>query len=95
MAGNNWDKDFSLPEPPGEIPDELPEQTPESEINEIGSRPNADAPTESEDPGLDDAMDPEEEWFWKEPENFWLDQDIWPWPTVRSSRAPKPEKPRK
>jgi len=38
--------------------------------------------------------DAEEDWYWREPENFWQDEDMWPWPepAPRSKRS-KPETP--
>ncbi len=37
-------------------------------------------------------LDPEEEWFWQEPENFWLGQDIWPWPNADQQGRPDVKK---
>lgn len=33
------------------------------------------------------ALDPEEDWYWREPDNYWLEEGMWPWPEPR----PKPK----
>lgn len=40
----------------------------------------------------ENTLDPEEEWFWQEPANFWLDQDIWPWPNANQRAQPDVKK---
>lgn len=31
-------------------------------------------------------LDPEEEWYWREPDNYWLEEGMWPWPDPRPRR---------
>lgn len=100
MIEDKWEKDQVFPDPLGEKPDQPPdepyEEILEPHYHEPDLTQDTDATTDKDDPGIGDpGMDPEEEWFWKEPENFWLDQDIWPWPPARSKRSPKPENPLK
>ncbi|MGI6620525.1 MAG: hypothetical protein ACOX35_03615 [Bacillota bacterium] len=103
MGDNEWTENRQLPDSPGHAqaqpPDELYE--PHGEIqgqryHDGGLLPDTDAATASEHADSDDpVIDPEEEWFWREPENFWLDQDIWPWPQVRPKRSSKRRRRRK
>ncbi len=39
-----------------------------------------------------DPHDPEDDWYWREPENIWQDEGMWPWPepAPRSRRADPP-----
>lgn len=45
---------------------------------------------EPEPDSLDDRVeppDPEESWYWREPENAWQEEGMWPWPEP----APRPK----
>jgi hypothetical protein len=36
----------------------------------------------------------EEDWYWREPDNYWLEEGVWPWPPTRAKRddqEPPPE----
>lgn len=37
--------------------------------------------TDSTRPG-----DPEEDWCWREPDSYWLEEGMWPWPEPRPRR---------
>jgi len=28
----------------------------------------------------------EEDWYWREPDNYWLEEGMWPWPEPRVKR---------
>lgn len=30
--------------------------------------------------------DSEEDWYWREPDNYWLEEGMWPWPEPRPRR---------
>ena len=49
---------------------------------------------EQERDALDDREDPvqaEEDWYWREPENIWQDEGMWPWPeSAPRSRRTEP-----
>jgi hypothetical protein len=36
----------------------------------------------------DRVEDPEEEWYWREPDNYWLEEGMWPWPEPGPKRRP-------
>ncbi|HHY12650.1 MAG TPA: hypothetical protein GX529_08470 [Firmicutes bacterium] len=102
MMAMALDKDDIFPGPPGKLPDEayqkayygengIERHEPSVETDE----PHSDATTNATTESASSAMDPEEDWFWKEPENFWLDQDIWPWPNSRADRYTDPKKKQK
>ncbi len=46
-------------------------------VEEIGPSPTEQAqqPAESE-----------EDWYWREPDNYWLEEGMWPWPEPRVKR---------
>lgn len=39
---------------------------------------------EDVEPTAQDVQDqpsyPEEDWYWREPDNYWLEEGMWPWP---------------
>jgi hypothetical protein len=41
----------------------------------------------------DRVEDPEEDWYWREPENYWLEEGMWPWPEPPKRRTRSPQKP--
>lgn len=51
----------------------------------------AEAPRTEED--LDQTVDPEDDWYWREPENYWLEEGIWPWPEPGQRKRPGPGSP--
>jgi len=45
------------------------------------------------DEGLDQPVDPEEDWYWREPDNYWLEEGMWPWPEPSAKRKEEPRPP--
>ncbi|MEX0974525.1 MAG: hypothetical protein WD024_04105 [Bacillota bacterium] len=45
------------------------------QIDPASNRENQEVPAESE-----------EDWYWREPDNYWLEEGMWPWPEPRSRR---------
>jgi len=50
-------------------------------------------PEKPEETHENPAVDPEEDWFWRDPENFWLEEGMWPWPEPNPKRETRPKAP--
>lgn len=67
-------------------PPELPFY--EEELDLYNTRHEAPSPED-----LDRIEDPEEEWYWREPETYWLEEGMWPWPEPPKRRSRHPNTP--
>lgn len=50
-------------------------------------------PEETESVKEDDPespVDPEEDWYWREPDVYWLEEGMWPWPEARPKKKEGP-----
>jgi hypothetical protein len=54
-------------------------------LDEIETSPDDSSPESLQQ----DIENLEEDWYWKEPDNIWLQEDMWPWPKTHPNRKPK------
>lgn len=46
----------------------------------------------TEDSADRDAL-PDDDWYWREPDNYWLEEGMWPWPEPAPAKREEPRPP--